>query len=107
MNPEMLDGIESVEIEENERLRVIVVAGSQGSKKIFESLLSIIPELPEIDFDIILGTMENPELEMRLSDMANVTTYGFITPQELARLYSQADIAITRGSSMLWELYYF
>jgi len=44
MNPEMLDSIQSVSKEENEKCNVLVIAGSQGSQRIFENLLKILPD---------------------------------------------------------------
>ena len=39
LNPELLDYIENLEIEQNERLSIIVIAWSQWSTKIFEALI--------------------------------------------------------------------
>jgi len=107
MNPLMLDGITSINKTENERLTVLVIAGSQWSQKIFENLLTILPDCKDIDFHIILWTNNDLELKAALSNFGNVRTYGYISQQELAKLYIVSDIAITRGSSTLWELYYF
>ena len=107
MNPEMLDSIQSVSKEENEKCNVLVIAGSQGSQRIFENLLKILPDCRDIEFHVILGTNEDMELKAALSNFGNVKTYGFIPQTQLAKLYITCDIAITRGSSTLWELYYF
>ena len=53
LNGELIDHVRSLSKEENERLCVIVIAGSQGSQKIFESLLSLLPDCQDIDFEII------------------------------------------------------
>lgn len=107
MNPEMLDGIKSISKEENERLMVLVIAGSQWSEKIFQNLIQILPDCRDIDFHVVLGTQDNPDIKRTLWNFWNVKTYGFISQQELAKLYVMCDIAVTRGSSLLWELYYF
>jgi len=104
MNPMMLDSIRSVSKEENERLNIIVIAGSQWSQKIFENLLTILPDSRDIDFHVILGSNDDMELKAALSNFGNVKTYGFIPQRELAKLYIKCDIAITRWSSTLWEL---
>lgn len=107
MNPEMLDSIVSVSKEENEKLNVLVIAGSQWSQRIFEGLLQILPDCRDIEFHVILGTNDDSELKTSFSNYGNVKTYGFIPQSQLAKLYVKCDIAITRGSSTLWELYYF
>ncbi len=107
VNPEMLDSVKSIDKNENEKLTVLVIAGSQWSEKIFENLTQILPDCSDIDFNVILGTNENPEIKEKLEDFDNVSTYGFISQKKLAKLYIKSDIAITRGSSTLWELFYF
>jgi len=54
LNPELIDYLDNVEVEENERFTVLVIAGSQGSTRIFKTLLEILPDLQDIDFHIIL-----------------------------------------------------
>lgn len=103
----MLDGIKSISKGENEKLTVLVIAGSQGSENIFNNIIKILPDCMEINFHIIMGTNTNPELQAAFGQHENVTTHGFISQKELAKLYVLCDIAITRGSSTLWELFYF
>lgn len=107
VNPEMLDSVKSIEKTENERLTVLVIAGSQWSESIFENLLQILPDCWDIDFRVILGTNENAEIKEKLEDFSNIKTYGYVSQRKLAKLYIKSDIAITRGSSTLWELFYF
>jgi len=107
MNPEMLDSVKSVSKEENEKLNVLVIAGSQWSQTIFENLVKILPDLRDIEFHVILWTNDDSELKTALSNFGNVKTYGFIPQSQLSKLYVMCDIAITRWSSTLWELYYF
>ena len=107
VNPEMLDEVKSVDKTENERLTVLVIAWSQWSEKIFENLLQILPDCSDIDFKVILGTNENEEIKNKLEEFDNVKTKGFLSQKKLAKLYIKSDIAITRGSSTLWELFYF
>jgi UDP-N-acetylglucosamine--N-acetylmuramyl-(pentapeptide) pyrophosphoryl-undecaprenol N-acetylglucosamine transferase len=107
VNPEMLDSIKSIDKTENERLTVLVIAGSQWSEKIFENLSQILPDCSDIDFNVILGTNDNAEIKAKLDEFKNVTTHGFLSQKKLAKLYIASDIAITRGSSTLWELFYF
>ena len=107
VNPVMLDGVKSLTKWENERLTVLVIAGSQWSQKIFEWLLKMLPDCEDIDFKVIMGTNGDAELRKSLQKFDNVTVYGFIPQQQLSELYVVSDIAISRGSSTLWELFYF
>ena len=54
LNPELLEGISENSVPENEKLSVLVIAGSQGSTKIFENLLQILPDCKDINFQVIL-----------------------------------------------------
>lgn len=107
MNPEMLDAVQSMSKDENEHLNILVIAGSQGSQNIFESLLHILPDCGDIIFHIVLGTNSDENLKAKFLKFPNVKSYHYISQRELAKLYIKADIAITRGSSTLWELFYF
>jgi len=107
MNPEMLDSVRSLSKEENQQLNVLVIGGSQGAEKIFENLIKILPDCSDIIFHVILGTNDNPEIKRNLLKYTNVKAYWFIPQSELAKLYILCDIAITRWSSTLWELFYF
>jgi len=106
VNPELLDGLKNMKPDENERLSVLVIAGSQGSQKIFTNLLEILPDCKDIDFNIILGT-QNSDFKSRFDNYLNVKTHGYISQAELGKVMKNSDIAITRWSSTLWELYYF
>ncbi len=107
MNPLMLDGLESISKKENTRLQILVIAGSQWSVKICETLEKILPDCQEIDFHILTGNINNQDLLDSLWKFTNTKLYTQLPQEELALLYVQSDIAITRGSSTLWELMYF
>jgi len=107
VNPVMLDAVKSLSKSENERLTVLVIAWSQGSQKIFQGLLKMLPDCSDIDFHVIMGTNSDSELKAELDNFDNVTVYGYISQKELSKLYIISDIAISRGSSTLWELFYF
>jgi len=106
MHPEMIDGVTSMDIEENERLKVLVIAGTQGSTRIFEALLDILKDCKDIDFHIILWD-KNLHFRQRFLPFSNVEVYDFLKPAKLGTLMQSTDIAITRWSSTLWELMYF
>lgn len=107
LNPELIDEIESIEKEENEKLKILVIAGSQGSTIIFKSILSVLDSLQYIDFTIILWE-KNLHFRENFSRFSNVTLYDFISQEELGKIYMETDIAITRAwATTLFELYYF
>jgi len=107
VNPSMLDSVKSLSKIENERLTILVIAGSQWSQKISEELIKMLPDCSDIDFHVIMWTNNDTELKAKLWNFGNVKVYGYIPQKELSKLYVVADIAITRGSSTLWELFYF
>ena len=102
-NPEMLDYLESAIPNENEKLEVLVIAGSQGSKRIFEALKEVIPQTQDIHFHIILGE-KNLDMRSDFEHLTQVKLYNSLDQKRLGRLMKDIDIAITRGSSTLWEL---
>ncbi|MDQ7008856.1 MAG: UDP-N-acetylglucosamine--N-acetylmuramyl-(pentapeptide) pyrophosphoryl-undecaprenol N-acetylglucosamine transferase [Candidatus Gracilibacteria bacterium] len=107
LNPELLDGLNNLELKENKKLKVLVIAGSQGSTIIFENLIKIIEDLPNIEFEIILGE-KNKHFREKLNIFTNTIVHDFVNQKELGIIYKQTDIAITRGSATtLSELYYF
>lgn len=107
VNPVMLDSVKSLSKTENERLTVLVIAWSQGSQKIFESLVKMLPDCHDIDFHVIMWTNTDTTLKSKLESYENVKVYWFISQKILSQLYVSCDIAISRGSSTLWELFYF
>ncbi len=107
MNPELLEWLTNLKLEENRKLKVLVIAGSQGSTIIFENLLKIIPDLPNIEFEIILWE-KNKHFKEKLNIFTNTIVHDFVNQKKLWQIYKQTDIAITRGSAtVLAELYYF
>ncbi len=107
LNPELTDYIEDLEVIENERLRVLIIAWSQWSTTIFQSILPIIWEFPEVDFEIILWE-KNMHFRDDFKKFPNTRVHDFVTQKRLGKIYKEVDIAITRaGATTLWELYYF
>ncbi|ATU05279.1 hypothetical protein BKN14_02375 [Candidatus Gracilibacteria bacterium HOT-871] len=104
LNPEILTGIRNIKVEENMFLNVIVIAGSQGSTRIFENVLKVIPKLDFVDFTVILGE-KNTHFKKSFEKYDNVRTFDFISQKDLGKILKQTDIAITRaGATTLWEL---
>ncbi len=107
LNPELIDYIEDVENVENERMSVLVIAWSQWSTLIFESLLKALPSLPNIDFQIILWD-KNMHFRDRLKEFPNTKVHDFVTQKRLWKIYKTVDVAITRAwATTLFELYNF
>ena len=106
MHPEMIDHVTSMEMEENDRLKILVIAGIQWSTKIFQALLDILKDCKDVDFHIILWN-KNLHFRQKFLPFPNVELYDFLKPAKLWNLMQTCDIAITRGSSTLWELMYF
>ena len=107
LNQELIEGLKNIHVEENSKLKVTVMAGSQWSTIIFENLLKILPDTKDIDFTVILGS-KNAHFASDFKPFTNVKTYEFITQTRLWEVLKQTDIAITRWSATaLWEFYYF
>jgi len=107
LNAELLEWLKNLNLESNEKLKVLVIAWSQGSTIIFKSLLKIIPDLKNITFEIILGT-KNLNFRKEFEKLGNTIVHDFVTQKKLGKIYKDTDISITRGwATTLWELYYF
>ncbi len=108
LNPELLNDIDRIwEREENEKLEVLVIAGSQGSTTIFENLKTILNNLIDVNFTIILWE-KNLHFRQDFEKFSNVTLHDFVSQEELGVIYAKTDIALTRaGATTLWELYFF
>jgi len=104
LNPELLDYITSLEVKENEKLEVLVIAGSQWSTTIFDNLIKILPDLWDINITVILGE-KNLHFKEQFQKHFQVTVYDFVDQKTLGKIYKKTDIAITRaGATTLWEL---
>lgn len=111
LNPELLNGVKNIQIEdeliEESRLEVLVIAWSQWSTTLFESIKSMLNNLIDINFTIILWE-KNLNFRWDFEKYNNVTLYDFIDQEALGSLYQKTDIALSRGgATTLWELYFF
>lgn len=108
LNPELLNIVKkNEEIQENEKLEVLVIAWSQWSNEIFENLKSILNNLIDINFNIILWE-KNLHFKNDFSKYSNVKTYDFVSQEQMWELMKKRDIAISRWwATTLWELYFF
>lgn len=86
---------------------VLVVGGSQGSYKLYKSLLSILEKEPELmsNFVCILSLwVLNADLKNDFKHFPNVFVQEFFSQQEMGILCSIADIGLTRaGTTSLAE----
>jgi len=81
---------------------VLVVWGSQGSKRLYQNLLHVLEFTPDIEsgyeFFIVLW-LANNEMSTLFDKFHHVHTYGFLGQKEMGELYNICDIAITRGGT--------
>lgn len=81
---------------------VLVVWGSQGSRRLYQSLLNIIEFIPDLqenyEFFFVLG-LANEDMSTLFDRFPHVHTYGFLSQKEMGELYNICDIAITRGGT--------
>lgn len=107
INKQLLNLINTEENEENEKLEVLVIAWTQWSTIIFENLKTILSNLQDINFTIILWD-KNSHFRNEFEKFENVKLYDFVSQEELWKIYQKTDIAITRAwATTLWELYFF
>ena len=93
--------------EQTNTTHVLVVGGSQWSKRLYQNLLHIFEFTQDIssgyEFHIVLWLV-NKEMSTLFDKFAYVHTYGFISQKEMGELYNICDIAITRwGTTSLAE----
>ena len=82
MSEALLTNIKNTSVSENYKLEVLVVAGSQGSRKIFKSLLGIMNNLLDINFTVILGE-KNTEFRQEFEKFSNITTIDFASQEQM------------------------
>ena len=90
----------------SKKTTVLVMWGSQGSKNLYESLIKLLrdtPDLQDFDFKIVLWKL-NQELREQFSSFKNVECFDFLSQKEIGANYYLCDIAITRaGTTSLAE----
>ncbi len=83
---------------------VLVVCGSLGSSRVFEAVLEAVETLPDVRFEVVLGTL-NADYRERFERFSNVTCHDFLSQSEMAEAYARAGMAVTRaGATTLGEL---
>ncbi len=107
LNPDLLEYITTLEVKENDKLEVLVIAGSQWSTRLFESVLQSLPDMGDINFTVVLWE-KNLHFKQDFQRFFNVTVHDFVDQKTLWKIYKKSDIAVTRaGATTLWELYNF
>ena len=86
---------------------ILIVGGSQWSKRLYQNICHILEFTPDLlsgyEFHIALGFL-NEEMSTHFEKFDNVHTYGFLSQKEMGELYNICDIAITRwGTTALAE----
>lgn len=104
LNPELLEKVKNLSVWINTNLSVLVIAWSQWSTKIFETLLKILHDLSDIDFHVVLWE-KNLHFRNDFKMYPNVIVNDFLTQENLWLIMKNSDIAITRWwATTLWEL---
>lgn len=96
------DIITDVHLEPTSKTLILVVWGSQGSKRLYQNLLHVLEFTPELqsgyEFFVVLGLV-NHEMSTLFDKFDHVHIYGFLSQKEMGELYNKCDIAITRGGT--------
>jgi len=86
------------EIEKSDKTNLLVIWWSQWAKIIIEWVKSLLEKWKLKDFEIfVVGGLLNKE--NILKNFPNVKYFGFLSQDELTKLYKKADISITRWSA--------
>ena len=99
--------VEDMPARDHDKPKVLIVWGSQGSRRLYQSLIKIFQTNPEIlssfDFYFVLGLL-NQEISTELDKYPTVRSYSFLSQKEMGELFAICDIAITRwGTTSLAE----
>ena len=91
---------------------ILILGGSQGSKKINDVLLTILPEILQ-NFEVIhqvgFKNLKEIEAEVKAIIQINLQKYyhlfSFLTEEELKEAYAAADLIVSRaGSGSIFEI---
>lgn len=84
------------------KTQILVVWGSQWSKRLYQNILNILEFTPDLssgyEFFIVLGLV-NTDMLTLFDKFPHVHSYGFVSQKEMGELYNICDIAITRGGT--------
>ncbi len=104
LNPELIEWLKDLYVWTNTNLEVFVIWWSQWSTRIFETLLKLLPDLKDINFQVVLWE-KNMHFRKEFKKFKNVLCHDFLTQKRLWKILKTTDIAITRAwATTLWEL---
>ena len=96
--PDYIDILKSEK--KDKKPSVLVMWGSQGSKKLYECLADLLKEnkvlRDSFHFHIVLWQL-NKDLSQIFSEFPSVITYDFLSQSDMWILYEHCDISLTRG----------
>ena len=78
--------------------RIFVSCGSQGSRKIFQTLLDQKERFPETEWIISLGTL-NAHFREAFEKWEDTQVFDWISQEDIPHILDGAEIAITRASA--------
>jgi len=81
-----------------EKKHIFVSCGSQGSRKIFQTLLEQKKNFPDTEWIISLGTL-NGNLRDKFEQWENTQIFDWIPQSDIPHILDDTDIAITRASA--------
>lgn len=95
--------IAKMPIEIKEKTQFLISCGSQGSSRIFDAVLTALPDMADMDVHVVLGT-KNLDYRTKFERFPNVRLYDFFyNQQDYLKLVHNSDIALTRSSSNIFE----
>lgn len=65
---------------------------------IFEKMLEIVDRFPQVDFTVVLGTL-NTHLHEKFEGLSNVRVFDWLDRSMLSKIYHESDIAIIRPAA--------
>lgn len=96
LNPELFKFNKNSIKKTSNKTCLLVIWWSQWSKRIFEFILNNISEFMNFEISLVLGS-QNSNMSDLFKKYDFVSTYDYISQEELKDIYYKSDIAITRA----------
>lgn len=81
-----------------DKKHIFVSCGSQGSRKIFQTLLDQKKDFPDTEWVVSLGTL-NGNMRSEFEKWEDTQVFDWIAQEDIPHILDGADIAITRASA--------
>lgn len=81
-----------------DKKHVFVSCGSQGSRKIFRTILDQKKDFPDSEWILSLGTL-NSKMRREFDSWEDTQIFDWIPQEDIPHILDGADIAITRASA--------